>query len=431
MIPGLGGGDPVAIIGDILHGGERRTGTVVVAGGVIVELAIGQAIRPSRGRMYEFADGLILPGLIDLHVHGGAGYAAWEAGACGAGPTRADRSRDGLALLGRHLAANGVTGFLASVPAMAWPEMRAASHAVAEACASGDIPNLLGLHLEGPHLNPARAGSLPPAHLRAPALADYLALRAAAGTSLRMMTIAPELPGAIEVIESCRRDGVVAAMGHTDALYAQAVEGFRAGVTHVTHLFNAMRPFHQREPGALGAALTAPAGVTAEVILDGEHIHRGAWELARRALGGRSLTYVSDALPCAGLAQPRGAYGAAQAEWLGRTVRRRGRRLELDDGTLAGSDITLLDAVRRAICWGAPLVETVAGVTEIPAAVLGLGARKGRLLPGLDADIVVVDREWRSCLTLVGGRRLWPGERAGQGAAGRCRCSVQPREQTR
>ncbi len=403
MTPGIGApGDSIAVIGDILHCGERKTGTVVLAGGVITEMAVGRAVRPSRGYTYEFADGLILPGLIDLHVHGGGGHAAFG-------------GHEQLLMLGRWLAANGVTGFLASVPAMRWCELLAASHAVAAACAAGEVRNLLGLHVEGPHLSPARAGSQDRAHLRAPSLTDYRALRAAAGLSLRMMTIAPELPGSLEVIEACRRDGVIAAMGHTDALYAQAMNGFAAGVTHVTHLFNAMRPFHQREPGALGAALTAPGGVTAELILDGEHIHRGAWDLARRALGPDRLILVSDALPCAGLEQGPGGQrpeGPA-SQWLGRNVTRRGGRLELDDGTLAGSDVTVLDAVRRAISWGATVQEAVAAVTQAPAAVLGLGARKGRLLPGFDADVTVVDREWRACLTIVGGRRVWPCQRQG------------------
>lgn len=384
------GGGLTAILGLILQRDSVVPGTVIWSGEQIVELAVGRHLRPPEASTYEFTDGLIVPGLIDLHVHGALGQAVHEGEAA-------------VAKVGRWLLANGTTGFLASVPALPWQDLVAASGAVARSCAAGEPPNLLGLHLEGPFLNPSRAGSIGDVNLRQPSLSDYLAFRAVAGQRLRMLTIAPELPGVEDVLAACVRDGVVAALGHSDASHAEANRGFAAGIAHVTHLFNAMRPFHHREPGSVGAALTNDTA-TAELILDGEHITQGAWRLARSALGPDRIALISDALPCAGL--DHGPHA-----WLGQTLQRAGRRLTLAGGNiLAGSDITLREAVRQAVAWGASPAEAVSCASAVPARVLGLGDRKGRLLPGYDADIVVMSPDWRPYLTICGGRRLWPEE---------------------
>jgi len=385
--PTLGQGNLTAILGQILHNGKTVPATVVWTGAQITELAVGRHLRPAGAGVYEFADGLIVPGLIDLHVHGGGGY-AWQDGP------------DAIVAAAHWLAANGTTGFLASLPALAWQRLTASVHDVAAACASSRSPNLLGLHLEGPFLSPRRAGSIGSAHLRAPSLADYCALRAVAGQTLKVITLAPELPGATDVLAACARDGVIAAAGHTDGSYEEIVAGFGRGIGHVTHLFNAMRPFHHRAPGAVGGALLAPAPVCVELIMDGLHVDAGAWRLARQALGPERIVYVSDALPPAGR--------AGDGVWLDQPVRRSGRRLTLADGTIAGSDISLREAVRQAIHWGAPPAEAIASATLVPAGVLGLAQRKGRLLPGYDADIAVFGPDWQPYLTICGGRRIWP-----------------------
>jgi N-acetylglucosamine-6-phosphate deacetylase len=217
---------------------------------------------------------------------------------------------------------------------------------------------------------------------------------------LKMMTLAPELPGAGEVIAACVRDGVVAAAGHTDASYEQAVAGFSRGVRHVTHLYNAMRPFHHRDPGVVGAALSLP-GITAEIILDGHHVHRAAFEIAFRVLGPQSLALVSDALPLTGAQSACGA-------WAGRSLARSGTRVTLDSGALAGGGCALCKAVARAVSWGADPPAAAEMASLAPAAVLGLASRKGRVLPGYDADLVVIDQRWNVLLTLIGGLQAWP-----------------------
>jgi N-acetylglucosamine-6-phosphate deacetylase len=377
------------VLGDLLQGGDRVPGTVAIEDGVLVDIFVGRRPHEHPTEIYDLPGGLVLPGLIDMHIHGGGGYST-TGGA------------DGLRGLGRWLASRGVTGFVASVAARPQDELTAACRAVAEAADAGAPPNLLGLHLEGPFLNPERAGALLAQHFRTPSYPLYRALRAAAGPWLRVLTIAPELPDAGEIIAACRRDGVVAAMGHTSASFEEAVSGISAGIgiTHVTHLFNAMSPFHHRSPGAVGAALTSHSA-TAELIADGQHLHAGALALARRALGSERLVLVSDALPAAGMCQ-------ASSTWDGRQVFRRGHRLVLADGTLAGSALHLNEILASAIAQGLPVAEAVAMATANPAAVLGLERRKGRLLPGQDADIVVVDHRWQPILTLIRGRRFWP-----------------------
>jgi N-acetylglucosamine-6-phosphate deacetylase len=377
--------------GDLLQGRERVPGTLVIEDCLLTEVAFGRRLDVPGARVHDFPGCLILPGFIDLHVHGGGGGAA-------------EGGRAGLRAMGRWLASRGVTGFLASLPALGWQELARACGEGAAARAAGEPPNLLGLHLEGPFLSPARAGAQPGEHLRPPDAAEYRGLRAAAGPQLKLLTIAPELPGAKEIIASCRVDGVVAAVGHTDASYEEAVAGFEAGASHVTHLFNAMRPFHHRSPGAVGAALTFP-GLTAELILDGQHVHRAAFQLACAALGVERLALVSDGLPCAGTP-------ARENVWAGRTIRRQGGVLTLADGTLAGGGVALDEAVSRALAWGATIEAASAMASRVPAEVLGLGGRKGRLLPGFDADVIVVEPSWRVLLTLVRGRAMWSPDAA-------------------
>lgn len=378
----------------LMRGGEPVPGTVVVEDGIVVELCYGRLLTEPWARTYELPDGIVLPGLIDMHLHGGGGYATTD-------------GREALRALGRWLAAHGVTGFLASVPPGPWEELLARCRTVAEAASAGDPPNLLGLHLEGPFLSPARAGALAEDAFRHPTAGAYRALRAAAGSALKVLTMAPELPGAGEVAAACRRDGVVAAMGHTDATYEEAQAGFDAGISHVTHLFNAMSPFHHRAPGAAGAALASETAVM-ELICDGQHLHPGALALAQTAAGAGSprLVLVSDALPAAGTSQ-------SAFVWEGRPVTRRQSRLVLADGTLAGSAVPLIGAVDWAARSGFGTSAAIAMATANPAFALGLASRKGRLVPGLEADVVVVDRCWRVLLTLVRGFQMWPAPAAG------------------
>jgi N-acetylglucosamine-6-phosphate deacetylase len=280
---------------------------------------------------------------------------------------------------------------------------------------------LLGCHLEGPFLNPERAGALDPRHMRPPdaALLDRL-LDAGAG-SVQTVVIAPELPGALDLVAATADEGVLVAIGHTDATYEQALAAFDRGARAATHLFNAMRPLDHREPGAAGAAL-AGARVTAEVIADGVHLHPATLRLAYDAKGPERLALITDATQAAGL--PDGDHALGD-----RPITVSGGQARTADGALAGSTLTMDRAVRVSVeLAGIPLADALTMASATPAALLGLGRVKGRIAPGADADLVVLDGDCRAIGTLIAGRwahatapleRLLSGpETAGAGPAG-------------
>jgi N-acetylglucosamine-6-phosphate deacetylase len=214
---------------------------------------------------------------------------------------------------------------------------------------------------------------------------------------VRLMTLAPELPGAPEAIARLVDAGVVASVGHTDATYAQAMAAFDAGARHATHLFNGMRPFHHREPGVIGAALDR-TDVTCELICDGEHVAPAAIRLVRRLKGVDRTALVTDAMSAAGLGDGDYRIGALP-------VRVRGGRAELaGTGTLAGSTLTMGAAVRTAVrLAGLSLGDALRMASATPARVLGLEASKGALAAGFDADLVVLDDDLAVSATMVSG----------------------------
>lgn len=335
-------------------------GEVWADGDTIVE------VRPA-----ELADGplrWIAPGSIDLQVNGSHGVDVATA------PHR-------LGELAAHLPVEGVTAFLPTV--ITGPDEQ--RHAVLDvgsapvALVGAAVP--LGWHLEGPALSPVRRGAHPAEHLREPAaLAGERWTRA---SGVRMVTLAPERPGASDLIAELTAAGVVVALGHTDATAGQFQAGLDAGATHVTHLFNAMRPFGHRDPGPIGVTL-ADEAVTAGLICDLVHVDPVAVRMAWRALGPDRLVLVSDAVAARGTgSHPDGVRNA--------------------DGVLVGSTLTLDGAVRNLVgVTGASVPDAVRTVTSTPARVLGLSDR-GRLVAGARADVTVLDRELRVVAVHVGG----------------------------
>jgi N-acetylglucosamine-6-phosphate deacetylase len=213
-----------------------------------------------------------------------------------------------------------------------------------------------------------------------------------------MVTLAPELPGAMEAAARFHNAGVVVALGHTNADCETASEALRGPFPHVTHTFNVMRGFHHREPGAAGAVLASDA-ITAELIADGIHVHPAAMKTLVRCLGMERVVLVTDAMPWAGLSD--GEY-----EWLGARVVLRDGRATLSDGQLAGSTVTMDACIRNAVrLAGVPLPEAVRMATLNPARILGLDARLGRLAAGMDANLVVLDAQNRIVETIVRGKR--------------------------
>lgn len=325
--------------------------------------------------------GLAVPGLIDVHVHGCAGV---------------DFQADGVAghrRVAPALLAAGVTSyqptFVCAPPdglAAAVAELAGATPAV-----RAGAPRVLGAHLEGPFLSPDRLGTHDPAARRDPDPDE--ADRLLAAGPVAEMTLAPELPGALALTERLAAQGVVVSLGHTDATAAQARAAVAAGARSVTHLCNAMRPLHHREPGPIGVALTTD-GVTVELIVDGHHLADEIVLLAWRAATGR-VALVTDGTAAAGM--PDGDYevGGIAVTLTDGAVRNRA-------GELAGSALTMVAAVRNLHALGVPLADTVGAATAVPARLVGRDDL-GVLRPGTAADVVVLDDRLDVRATLVGG----------------------------
>ncbi len=355
-----------ALVGDTLMRGDVR-----VEDGRIV--AVG--VLPAGG------GGIAAPGFVDLQVNGFAGVDFLAA--------------DPLdyATAGEALATTGVTGYLPTF--ITAPEHEHASAIAAASAASATSgPRILGVHLEGPFLSPAWPGAHERRHLRLPATA--LIDRLASAGSIALVTLAPELPGAMEVIRDLVGRGIVVSCGHSDADAAVAHAAFDAGARAVTHLHNAHRRFGHRDPGLGGVALVRPE-VTVQAIVDGVHlapeVAYGAFRAARER-----FSLVTDAMAAARLGDGRYRLGSQD-------VRVEGMQARLADGTYAGSVLTMDAAVRNLVALGATEVEALLAASRAPARLLAR-AGVGLLTPGRQADIVVLDDRLEVQATLVGGRRL-------------------------
>ncbi len=362
-------------------------GDVVVSGGRIVEVA---PVDEASAQTLDLGDRWLAPGFIDLHVHGGGGAQC-----------NTDDPSEVLAMARFH-ATHGTTGLLATTVAAPSAELERALRAIAS-CAgrerAGDAHSaaVLGAHLEGPFLSPERPGAMDPSAFLAPDADVLMRLLDAGGGSVRMMTVAPELPGALELISAVVSAGAVASVGHSDARYADVAAAVQAGARSATHTFNAMRPLHHREPGVLGAVLDL-AEINCEMICDGVHVDPVALRLVLRCKGLGGVRLVTDAMQAAGM--PDGSYrlGDATVDVLD------GRAVIAGGGSIAGSTLTMDAAVRNAVRFlPVSVADAVAVASRNPARVLGLHESKGAITAGFDADLVVLDDELRCCGTMVAG----------------------------
>lgn len=327
----------------------------------------------------------VLPGLVDLHLHGGGGADAIDAEPEALATLREVHLRHGTVALCPSL--------LAAEPAQLLRALEVVRAATGD---GGPGAAVLGAHLEGPFLSPRRAGAQPAEHLRAPDRVLLEELCAAAGPALRVVTLAPELPGALALVELLRERGVTVALGHSDASYEQAIAAVEAGARLVTHTWNAMGPLHHREPGLVGAALLDER-LTVEAIADGVHLAPPILRLLRRLKSPDRLALVSDCT-AALEAPPGGARLGVQP------VAVRGGSARLPDGTLAGSVLTMDRSLATFVAaTGASLAEASLCATRTPCALLGETARGG-LEPGQRGDVVVVDGTAALRAVLVRGR---------------------------
>lgn len=365
----------------VTPGGVIEGGWVQTEAGVITAMSPGP--RPPGGAV-DLAGAWLLPGYIDLHVHGGGGHDA------SASPA------DLAAAVAFHRQ-HGTTRTLVSLVAAPLEALAEQLAWIADRVAIGPTAqgHVLGAHLEGPFLSAARCGAQNPGHLLRPDTAAFARLAAAARGTLRSITIAPELPGALDLIAAAQAAGAVAAVGHTDATYAQARVGLDAGLRLATHLFNGMRPVHHREPGVVVAVLEGR--IAFEIINDGIHVHPALIRLLAREEP-EQLLLVTDAISAAGTGDGEFLLGGLQA------VARDGAARLAATGTLAGSTLTMDAAVRRAVVeCGLPIEVASAAASANPARVLGIGDRCGAIAVGHDADLVVLDDELRLLRVMAGG----------------------------
>lgn len=358
-----------------------------VRGGFSVENGrFAHVLEDVPGPAEDLDGALVIPGLVDIHVHG-----------C-AGADFSDGDYAGLVRMARYLARRGVTSFAPASMTLPYDALDKAFHAAARLRREGlaDGARLMGIQMEGPFLSREKRGSQNPAYLRFPDWDRFLRLYDAAEGLLRIVDVAPELPGAVEFTrrasEKCR-----VSVAHTAAGYDQAAAVFDAGATHLTHLFNAMSGIHHRHPGPIGAA-SERENVTAELICDGIHVHPSAVRMAFRLFPGR-ICLISDALRCCGMAD--GSYSLG-----GQEILLSGGVARLTSGAIAGSAADLYQCMRRAVSFGIPREQAVWAATALPARVIGRESETGAIADGRAADFVICGGELEPEAVYLGGKRL-------------------------
>ena len=361
---------------------EISEAVVLVEGGKIAAIGRrGELALPPRVQEYSAHGMTVVPGFVDVHIHGAGGRDIMEG------------TSEALDTVAATVARYGTTSLLATTVTASEERICRSAEGIAgyiraqQQGPAGTAPRaeVLGIHFEGPFINPVQRGAQLAEWIAPPSVALLQRFLHAAGGAGKILTLAPELPGALDLIEAACEAGLVVAMGHTDATYAEACAAIRHGATHAVHVFNAMRPFSHRETGVLGAVLTTPE-VTAELIADGVHVDSPAMRLLLAAKGVQRVLLVSDAT--AATAMPDGKYQLGLFE-----VSVSGGVCRNAEGRLAGSTLTLDRALRNVVSLGVPLADVVRMLTLNPARLLGLEQTKGVLASGADADLVLLDAQ--------------------------------------
>lgn len=367
-------------------------GTVVISNeGKIAYVGSMEAAPEVSGKRLDLRNLTVVPGFIDIHVHGGKGITFGESG----------NAAEELHAYSEWVVSTGVTGYLCSLAA---PNAESLVELVSRyvAAMKAGVPGAepLGIHLEGPFISKEKKGAFNPEWLRMPSLEEAEAVLAAGEGWIRQVTMAPELPNAEQLASKFRQEGVVVSLGHTNSDYETASAALKGAYTHVTHTFNAQSGFHHRKPGVFGAIM-ASDGITAELIADTIHAHPGAMKILVRCLGSERVALITDAMAGAGLKD--GEYNL-----VGQAVTVKDGKATLADGTIAGSTATLNQCVRNVHrLLGLSLAEAIKMATLVPARAMGFADRLGSLQVGKDANLTVLDDDDNVRLTLVKGEVVY------------------------
>ncbi|HTZ98925.1 MAG TPA: N-acetylglucosamine-6-phosphate deacetylase [Candidatus Aquilonibacter sp.] len=373
---------------------EISDGIIVVEDGRIAGLGHRDEMRLPPGAADFVATGMtVVPGFVDIHIHGAGGHDVMEAD---------ERALDRItSTVARH----GTTSMVATTVTAPVDETRRSLEGVARYIRAHEnaapdrlAAEIVGVHLEGPFISKARRGVHPPDSLVKPSVETFGRFLEAADGLVKIVTVAPELPGALELIAAAVAAKVVAAIGHTDADYDQTRAAIQSGARHAVHMYNAMRPFEHRDPGVVGAILTDPE-VTAEVIADLVHVAGPAIQVLIGAKGFDAVLLVSDGIAATGM--PDGSYRLGNFE-----VSVKDGVARNSEGKLAGSTLTMDRALRNVVAIGVPLQDAVRMATVLPARRLGLAGKKGIIAVGADADLVALTPDLRVAGVMTRGAGL-------------------------
>lgn len=363
-----------------------KNGTIMIDEGKIYELGNSKdVIIPDNSEVIDVSGRIISPGFVDLLVHGGGG--------CGF----ADDNEESISTVSKYFLEHGSTTVLASLFAKPEKLLLADLERVASYIEKNPDSNIRGIHMEGPYLNKELKGAMNESYLWKPSVESWKKMWEASKGKIKIMTIAPELPGAIEVMREAASVGVVLSIGHSMADYHDIEVAIDNGAAHVTHMFNAMRPFHHRNPGVvLGGLLRNELKI--ELIADTLHVHPAVMELLLKLKGASGIILVSDSIRAGGMHE--GEY-----EFADQKVFMKESKAFLEDGTLAGSTLTLNNAVRNMVeTANAKITEAVRMASLNGAKVINIDDKKGILAAGKDADIVVLNDKYEVEMTILAGK---------------------------
>lgn len=356
--------------------------TVWIENGQIQKINNQEDQFPSDYQVIDAEGQLLIPGMIDVHIHGASGFDMMD------GTTKS------ILEVSKTCAKTGCTSFLVTSVTSTIEELLQMIRNVKEVMGKEPGAKIEGIHLEGPYLNVRRKGMQNEKYLRHPNMEEMDIILEEAGSLIKMVTIAPELPGGMEMVEFLNAKGVIVSIAHSDATYEEAKEAFSKGASHVTHCFNGMRPIHHRDPGLVVAAFEEDH-VSLQAIVDHVHLHPAIVRLMHQIKGAEGVVLITDALQAMDM-------GDGKYEFGGHHVTVKNGEARLADGTLASSTITMNEALLKTVESGISLEDAVYMASSAPANILGL-QNKGRIEQGADADLVLIDSEFNVLWTMIEG----------------------------